>query len=196
MIHNRILRERILRPVRRLLPTFSLLLFFAACATPPPDPIHDPPPENISLGEASRNLSIYIGRTVRWGGTVAAVENRPTETWLEVVARPLDNNGRPRTGDESLGRFMARVEGFLDPAVYAAGRQVTVAGTIEKTFSRRVGEYPYTYVVVKADTTKLWEPLAQRPGYYRDPFYDPFYDPFWPHRIYPWYAPYPFYPGW
>ena len=47
---------------------------------------------------------------VRWGGAIASVENRRDETWIEIVERPLNT-------DKSAGRFLARVDGFLDPAV-------------------------------------------------------------------------------
>lgn len=174
-----------------------LLLLLCGCATRVPEAIGEAPPEDLSLAEVRRNITAYIGKRVRWGGTIAAVENRPNETWIYVVARPLDSGGRPRTTDESQGRFTARVDGFLDPAVYSTGREVTVAGAVEGSATRPIGEYPYTYVVVKADNVKLWEARAERrPARYHDPFYDPFYDPFWPARMYPWYAPYPFYPYW
>lgn len=174
----------------------SLFTLLSACATSRvPEAIRQPPPGDLTLAEVRQNLPGHVNQRVRWGGRIAGVENHANETWLDVVARPLDDDGRPRSSDDSLGRFIARVDGFLDPAVYAKGRDVTVAGTIERSITRQIGDYPYPYVVVKADTTKLWELRVERPAYYRDPFYDPFYDPFWP-RMYPWYAPYPFYPYW
>lgn len=181
--------------MRNPLWSLAALLLLAGCATSTPEAIREPPPEDLSLAEVRGNVDAHIGKRVRWGGTIAGVENRPEETWLEIVAQPLDRSGRPRAVNGSLGRFIAKVKGFLDPAVHAKGREVTVAGTVAGTLTRPIGEYPYTYVVVDADTVKLWEPQVER-AYYRDPFYDPFYDPLWPARAYPWYAPYPFYPYW
>ncbi|MFL6646932.1 MAG: Slp family lipoprotein, partial [Sulfurifustaceae bacterium] len=146
-------------------------------------------PGDLSIAQAREDIAVHVGQRVRWGGRITGVENHANETWLDIVGRPLDSNGRPRSGDESLGRFIARVNGFLDPAIYAKGREVTVAGTVERTITRSIGDYPYPYVVVNADMTELWELRVERPVYY-----DPFYDPFWPTRMYPWYAPYPFYP--
>ncbi len=174
---------------------FVLLLVLAGCATTTPDAIGQPPPRDLSYNEVRGNVEAHRGARVRWGGMLAGVENRPEETWLDIVARPLESSGRPQPDGESPGRFIAKVKGFLDPAVYAKGRLVTVAGTIAGTLTRPIGEYPYTYVVVEADTTKLWERVVER-GYYHHPLYDPFYDPLWPARVYPWYAPYPFYPYW
>jgi outer membrane lipoprotein len=181
----------------RLPLAFMMLVLLAACATRAPDAIREPPPEDLSLAEVSRNPEAYQGRRVRWGGMVAAVENRPNETWIDVVARPLDGSGRPRAGDTSLGRFAARVQGFLDPAIYRQGREITVAGAVEGAVTRLIGQYPYRYVMVDADTTRLWEPEPR--AYYRDPYYDPYYDPFWRSRFYPWhpwYGPGPFHPFW
>jgi len=170
----------------------------SGCATTStPEAIRKPPPGDPTLAEVRANLSGYLGALVRWGGTIAGIENRAAETWLDVVSRPLDSSGRPRTEGDSTGRFLVKVQGFLDPAVYHDGRLVTVSGRVSGEETRPIGEYPYRYIVVDAETTQLWEPLPERPYYYyRDPFYDPFYDPFWPARPYPWYWPYPYYPYW
>lgn len=178
-----------------------LLLALAACATSSvPPAIREPPPADLALPQVRANVEAHEGSRVRWGGVIAGVQNRPEDTWLDIVARPLEDGGRPETGGASLGRFIAVVDGFLDPAVYREGRQVTVSGTVERTLTRPIGEYPYRYVVVDAQTTKLWEPRTETayypPYYYRPSFYDPFYDPLWPARAWPWYAPYPFYPYW
>ena len=173
-----------------------LTLLLTGCATTAPDAITQAPANDISLAQVRGNVEQHIAQPVRWGGTIAGVENRPDETWLDIVARPLGRSGRPQESGESDGRFLAKVKGFLDPAVYTKGREVTVAGNVAGKLTRPIGEFPYTYVVVSADTTKLWERPTPRSYYYRDPFYDPFYDPFWPARVYPWYAPYPFYPYW
>lgn len=172
------------------------LIFVVGCATQTPDAIRNAPPVDLPLSLVQHDVSPYIGQPVRWGGQIAGVENRKNETWFDVVARPLDSNGRPNATGDSLGRFLVYTEGFLDPEVYAKGRDITIAGRIERSLIRPIGEYSYNYVVIKADTINLWEQRVERTPYYRDPFYDPFYDPFWPSRIYPWYAPYPFYPYW
>lgn len=181
--------------------TAFLLLLLAGCATTNvPEAIREPPPRDLALPEVRGNVEAYEGASIRWGGAVTGVQNRPDDTLLEIVARPLADSGRPVEDSASLGRFLARVEGFLDPAVYREGRDVTVAGKIAGTLTRAIGEHPYRYVVVDANTINLWEPRVTRPDYppyyHRPPFYDPFYDPLWPARVWPWYAPYPFYPYW
>lgn len=178
--------------MRALLLLTAVALVSACATTTLPDAVRTAPAPDISVAQARQDTRAHIGQRVRWGGTIARVDNRETETDLEVVARELDGNGRPRSGDRSVGRFIARVAGFLDPAVYTEGRRVTVAGTVLEETAGRIGELKYRYPVVKADTVHLWEPLADVPDRYR--YHDPFYDPFWyPWRPWPYYYPYPYY---
>lgn len=184
--------------MRQLLFLAVLAAFTGGCTTVP-EAISEAPPGAPSLLQARADVEAHVGKRLRWGGVIAEVENRATETWVYVVARPLNGSGRPRETGESEGRFIAKVKGFLDPAIYSEGRLITVAGTLAGKHTRSIGEFPYVYVTVDADTTKLWERIVARPYYYPDPFYDPFYDPFWPSRVYPWYPwypPHPYYPYW
>ena len=60
------------------------------------------------------------------------------------------NDGRPEPGNVSLGRFLVSSDGFLDPAVYSAGREVTVYGVLQNVLVRNIGTRPYLYPLVKA----------------------------------------------
>ena len=154
---------------------FSLLLI--GCASQVPRAVSEPPPSKLSVAEARANQG-PLGTPVRWGGIIAKVENHPNETWIEIVERPLDSNGRPRQVDQSGGRFLARFDGFLDPTIYTPGRAITVAGTLQENITRPIGNYPYTFPVVKVTSFYLWPPEQV----YRDPWYDPWYpwhDPFY-----------------
>ena len=174
--------------MRAFLPFLAVSLL-GGCATNLPQAITTAPTPDITVAQARENPKAYIGQRVRWGGTIARVENRETTTDVEVVARELNSSGRPRESDRSAGRFIARIGEFLDPAVYSDGRQVTIAGTIVDETSGRIGAHKYRYPVVNADAVYLWEPLRDVPDRYR--YYDPFYDPFWyPWRPWPYYYPY------
>jgi outer membrane lipoprotein len=162
----------------------SLVVFiFAGCASQIPGVIKQPPASNLRLAEVRSDIERFRGSRIRWGGTIAAVENRKTETWIEVVARELDHDGRPKATDRSEGRFLVCVQGFLDPAVYAIGREITVTGTSASDITRPIGEYVYSYPMVNAEMVYLWESRPELPREY-------YYDPFWPHP-YPWYPWYP-----
>jgi outer membrane lipoprotein len=162
-----------------------LALTLAGCASDIPRPIRETPAGNIALTQALQNPEQHRGAAVRWGGTITSVENRRDETWLEIVERPLDANGQPRDTDKSAGRFLARVQGFLDPAIFAPKRLVTAAGTLDGNSTRTIGEHPYTYPVVHTDSIYLW-PVSVRTEY---PYY---YPPYWYDPWYPWGYPYPY----
>lgn len=169
-------------------PILSLLLvaLLSACASNIPRAIREAPANDIRPAQALAEPGGLRGAAVRWGGAVASVQNRPDETWIEVVERPLYSDGEPRRTDVSGGRFLARVAGFVDPAVYAKKRLVTVAGTLEEPVTRTIGEYPYRYPVVRATALYLW-PKEPEDGYYY-----PYYSPYWYDPWYPWGYPYPY----
>lgn len=157
-------------------------LLLAGCAAQAPLSSQEAPPDNLALRDVSANSAAYAGRKVHWGGNIERLENHAQETWLEIVERPLDSSGRPRETDLSGGRFIAKVAGFLDPVIYTRGRDISIAGSVDGDISRKIGEFDYRYVVVKAETEHLWPPLVPEPARYYDPFwYDPWY-PFWPHH--------------
>lgn len=152
-----------------------------ACTTAPKTirtPVAGPP-----VLAAVQSVDRYVGQRVRWGGTIVEVENRPTDTWIQVVARPLRRGGRPIDSSTTTGRFLAQVPGFLEPEEYQRGREITVVGTLAKGVTRDIGEYPYQFPLVQVDDLYLWEPLPEYDPYFYTPYYwDPFYYPWWPHR--------------
>lgn len=150
-------------------------------------PTEETRPVGPPLKEVRGNPDAYSGALVRWGGSIARVENRRDETWIEIVEYPLDDSDYPQPSNASEGRFIARIPGFLDPAIYAEGRLITVTGALESTIQRPIGEYPYTFPVVAADRYQLWEKRRERTIIYYDP-----YDYWWPYSHWR----YPFYRRW
>jgi len=169
----------------------SLLLMLAllgGCASQAPRAISEAPAKNISLTQALQDPQGLRGATVRWGGAIASVQNRRDETWIEIVERPLWRDGQPRDTDRSEGRFLAHVAGFLDPAVYAKNRLITVAGTLDETETRTIGEFPYRYAVVRVSDAHLWPKESNVYHHYYSPYwYDPWYP--WGYPYYPYYLP-------
>ncbi len=169
----------------------AALMGLAGCATPPADirdaPAHGPGPAAVRAAPEQ-----FKGQRVRWGGLIVAIHNEADLTEVELVSRPLDDSGRPERGDASEGRFLARIQGFVDPAIYAQGRELTVVGEVQRVEQRAIGEHGYRYPVVQVTSHHLWPQRSNHPppAYY-DPFYDPwpYYDPWFPygplHR--PWY---------
>lgn len=147
------------------------------------------------IADARSEPDAHRGKVVRWGGTIAGIENRADTTLVAIVGRELEHDGRPAESDDSSGRFLAVVDGFLDPAIHEPGRSITVVGELDGIEHRKVGEFDYPYPRVVTRAHHLWEPRPPaEPGYYRDPWYwnDPWYrpwygDPWFPHHRPPYY---------
>jgi outer membrane lipoprotein len=167
-----------------------MTLLLGACASQIPQGIRKAPADMPSLEQVRADASDYLGRQVRWGGMLIQTENREDTTWLTLLDRPLYKDGEPRFTDDSGGRFIAIVPGFLDPQVYTRDRRVTVSGSLLRTETDKVGDYPYTYPVVQADDWYLW-PEETEPTYgypYPGWYYPWYYDPWYPYGFgYPYY---------
>ncbi len=139
--------------------------------------------EGLSPGvvfqEVIREPESAIGKRVLWGGVILKTTVFEGRTVIEVIQKPLDRTERPLQTDQSEGRFLVEQTGkFLDPAIYAEGREVTVIGELTKEVKKQIGEMAYRYPYVVVSFIHLWNP---RPETVR-PFYPPqFYCgmPYW-----------------
>lgn len=123
-----------------------------------------------------------IGREVRWGGVILDTLPDPEKTCFEVLSRELDRSMRPRNEDLTQGRFIACRSGFLDPEVFAKGREITLIGSVAALDRRKVGEFDYQYPVLAAGFITMW---PERPDVIINNFYDPWHSPwgspYWGH---------------
>ncbi len=163
----------------------TAMALLLGCAARVPEDIRAPAPAPLTVSVARAAPERHLGTPIRWGGRVLSVENRATTTDIEILARPLDAAGEPRPHAAPQGRFIARFQGFLDPAEYPRERLLTVSGVIMGAQMRDVGEYPYRYPLVRATGKHLWpEPVLYGPRYT-----DPWYGPWWGRGYGPWYRP-------
>lgn len=129
----------------------------------------------------------FEGKVVILGGEIIEVRNRAEDTTLLVLERPLGLGERPKTDAPSGGRFMVRFAEYLDPVLFSAGRNITVAGKVAGERTENVGEAPYRYVLLEGQEIHIWqEPsYAPYPSWYPyDPWYPWWYDPRYGRR--PW----------
>src|SRR3569623_3590716 len=108
--------------MRRMMTVLFLLTALGGCASQIPPQIREAPTYSPTEQVVRGHGQQFIGTPVRWGGSIAAGENRAAETWVEIVSRPLQGNGRPEEELDSSGRFLARYPGFLDPMIFTKGR--------------------------------------------------------------------------
>ena len=166
-------------------------VLLGGCASVVPQAIRTVAPGNVQIAQVREQPQQFRDTVVRWGGHIVSTSNERAHTVLEIVGRNLDDEGRPQADDHGLGRFLAKVQGFLDPAIYKPEREVTVHGRIEAVVEQPIGDYRYTYPVIQVDDVYLWKsrpPLRPHYPYYYDPF---FYDPWNPWR-WPYYRPWPY----
>jgi len=174
------------RPIIKSLIGLLTPLLFSACSSSVPSQIRDTPQGAPELVEAQQRSDELSGQTVRWGGNIQRIQNRQDHSRLEVIAFPLRSDGRPLDTDQTQGRFIADIDHFLEPEVYTEGRQITVVGRLQGTENHAIGEFSYSYPVIKVEHYYLW-PIKQVINHSDDWRYDP-----WP---YPYYYPgYPWYP--
>lgn len=130
----------------------------AGCASSPfPEDLARSADRALTLRELrSDPAAAHVGARVILGGEVLATTPKPGETEIEVLSRTLGAGDVPERGDSTAGRFLVRTPEFLDPAVYAPGRRLTVLGTVAGRSERRVGDLPYVYPVIGALRIKLW----------------------------------------
>ncbi|MBP2847140.1 Slp family lipoprotein [Dickeya oryzae] len=124
--------------------------------------------------------NLYVGQESRFGGRVADIRNEANRTRLEIVTLPLDNAGRPRLDEPSEGRLVAYVNGFLEPVEFK-NQLITVVGPITGSEQGKIGERPYTFVVVKVEGYKRWRVVQQMvlPPRAYDPWWESRYRHVW-----------------
>jgi outer membrane lipoprotein len=132
-----------------------LAWLLSACATGPTFDTRGVDPA-LTPQRVSNSPQAATGKAVQWGGTILGVSNQPERTQIEVLAYPLGSNAKPQTDGDPLGRFILEKSGYLEPAIYAQGRLISVVGTVTGTQAGQVGEASYDYPVVDARQLYLW----------------------------------------
>ncbi len=88
----------------------------------------------------------------QWGGILIGI--RADE--LEILAYPLDTDGRPRTEEKSAGRFLARITDQVEPGDLSIGQHITATGPILSIQSGRVGQADYLFPVMACEDLAVW----------------------------------------
>ncbi len=139
---------------------FSFSLVLAGCQSTGGIEPSGPTPAQLSR---TADPSVK-GRRFTWGGTVIQVKNLRDRTLVEIMAYPLNGEGRPRIGRSPLGRFLADHEGFLEPAEYPVGTLVTVTGPLLGYTDGKVGDAGYRFPALRADEIRVWPAPAAAAG--------------------------------
>lgn len=139
---------------------------------------------DVDFAQVMAHTDSYLGRTVILGGYILDIENQEETTLITVLDSPLDMTDSPVAKDRSQGRFIVVSDGFLDPAVYAKDRRITVAGVVEPPEFRWIGTKKVK--VLKLKSREIYLHTERRPGYYDPGYYgpDPFFSPYFRHSLF------------
>jgi outer membrane lipoprotein len=118
----------------------------------------------ISFQAVARDPERYKGKVILAGGRILSTTAREGESWVEVLQHPLDWQLKPEDTDVSSGRFLVRSQEFLDPAIYAAGKKITVVGEVWGKKVLPLKEMEYSYPVLIPREYHLWKPEAPYGG--------------------------------
>ncbi|MBK5102131.1 MAG: Slp family lipoprotein [Desulfobacteraceae bacterium] len=132
------------------------LLWLAACAAAiSPEMLKDVD-QSLPFEGILKDPAAFQGKAVLLGGDIIETENFPDKTLIIILQRPLDSKQKPSGEDKSKGRFIVSAPGFLDPAIYGRGRQITVVGTVAGKVVRALDEIEYTYPIIDRRELYLW----------------------------------------
>ncbi|OOF46814.1 hypothetical protein BKK51_01735 [Rodentibacter trehalosifermentans] len=94
---------------------------------------------------------------IRLGGKIIhakALENRME---LEVLSFPVVSwNAKPLMEAQSNGRFIAYLEGFIDPEILK-NQYITVGGILKKQQTGKIDQADYVYPVIAVKHYRLWK---------------------------------------
>ena len=136
----------------------GVLFLLSSCATAiSKDQLQTVDPA-ITFPALLKNPEGFKGKNVLLGGQIVNTQVKEGETWVEVLQKPLDWQQQPKDTDESLGRFLIRFSDFRDPAIYAAGRKITVLGEVLGRKVLPLKELEYSYPVLVPRESHLWKP--------------------------------------
>jgi len=144
--------------IKKIVPIAGFLMLLSACAPVISQTTMSTVDNSISFPALQQSPDAYKGSVVLLGGQIISTTVKANETWVEVLQKPLDYDQKPSDADQSFGRFLVRFQGFLDPAIYASGRKLTVAGQVEGKVVRPLKEINYAYPVLAAREHYLWKP--------------------------------------
>jgi outer membrane lipoprotein len=146
------------------------------CATAFPKEVTQTADRSITLAALRADPVAYVGKRVILGGEILATRTKPGETEIEILGRKLRSDDTPDRTDRSDGRLLVKSAQFMDPAVFAQGRRVTVLGSVRSAEQRTVGDAPYIFPVLDLERIRLWPDVRVADYYY----------PYGPYGPYPW----------
>ncbi|MEW6326727.1 MAG: Slp family lipoprotein [Thermodesulfobacteriota bacterium] len=144
--------------------TSALVFFLCACSPISPQLKREVNPA-ITLARLMKDAQRFKDETVLLGGRIIGTQVKKNQTIIEVLQFPLDYQDRPDPSGSSEGRFLVTLDQYLDPAIFAEDRLITVVGRVAGTKTGKIGGIEYTYPLLAARGVHLWEVLYGPPAF-------------------------------
>jgi outer membrane lipoprotein len=139
---------------------FSMILWAGGCAPVFPKEALDKVDRRVTFKELQKDPDQFLGIWVMIAGVIISTKTTKKGSYIEVLQKPMDRDGRPLDTDETEGRFIAQADQFLDEAVYHPGRQITVIGEVVGKKTMPIDEIMYQYPLLTAKALHLWRPSS------------------------------------
>ncbi len=137
-----------------------MLLWMSGCAPVFPKEALDRVDRRITFKELLKDPDRFLGAWVMIAGVIISTKTTKEGSFVEVLQKPMDREGRPLDTDDTEGRFIAQTNDFLDEAVYHPGRLVTVIGEVTGKKIMPIDEVMYQYPLLTAKALHLWRPSS------------------------------------
>jgi outer membrane lipoprotein len=135
-----------------------LAVFLTTCTQAIPRELVKKADPSLTFQMVVKDPERYRGKIILTGGQILGTSAREGETWVEVLQKPLDWRHKPKDTDESFGRFLIRFESFADPAIYTAGKKITILGEVLGKKVQPLRDIQYAYPVLTPLDHHLWKP--------------------------------------
>lgn len=142
--------------MKTIIVLFGALLFLQGCTYAISPAMLEHADKTITFEKLQADPDSCAGKLLVLGGTIAQISTTQQGTLIEVVQKRLDSWGKPERTQRTGGRFLVLHPGYLDPMVYAPGRDITIAGEVQGAGSPLLGNTHYDYPVLLLKEHKLW----------------------------------------
>ncbi len=161
--------------MKNIIFSISLALFFQGCTYAISAQYARQADKKISFNEVAQDPESCKGKLVIIGGTIAQVSSKDRGTLLEVEERALDYWGRPARTSKTGGRFLLLYPARLNTLLYAPGREITAAATVEGAEAAGLAEPGLRIPLFLSKELKLWD--DDRKARSGPQWFDPLNDP-------------------
>ena len=134
---------------------FLIIVFFVGCAHPVSQKIRKGIDADIKFDSLIGDPNLFLGKRVLFGGVIVVTRNIKHGTELEIVQKNIGPFGNLEAGDYSGGRFLFFSKGYLEPEIYASGRELIGVGKVTGQKLGKVGDYSYNFPIIEVEELHL-----------------------------------------